>query len=94
MFKCPICGNEDPLYLGVRNNETYCRKCIKFSKVNYEFNKSLLLTDKGAVEKDYYNNLYIKDLINKGYMPYSDKDSLLLDKVLKYFDHYLYKYHL
>ena len=30
----------------------------------------------------YYNNLYIKDLVNKGYMPYSDKDALLLDKVL------------
>ena len=30
----------------------------------------------------YYNNLYIKYLVNKGYMPYSDKDALLLDKVL------------
>ena len=30
----------------------------------------------------YYNNVYIKDLVNKGYTPYSDKDALLLDKVL------------
>ena len=30
----------------------------------------------------YYNNLYIKDLVNKGYTPYGDEDAVLLDKVL------------
>ena len=30
----------------------------------------------------YYNNFYIKDLVNKGYMPCSNKDTLLLEKVL------------
>lgn len=31
----------------------------------------------------YYNNTYIKDLVNKGYRPYLDKDIMLLDKILK-----------
>ena len=29
-FVCPRCGNSDPRYLGHRNGETYCRKCISF----------------------------------------------------------------
>ena len=29
-FKCPICGNDDQTYIGFRNNEPYCRKCISF----------------------------------------------------------------
>ena len=29
-FKCPICGNTDPKYLGIKNGQTYCRKCIAF----------------------------------------------------------------
>ena len=29
-FKCPICGNSDPIYLGVKNGQVYCRKCIAF----------------------------------------------------------------
>ena len=30
----------------------------------------------------YYNNVYIKYLVNKGYIPYSDKDTMLLDKFI------------
>ena len=30
----------------------------------------------------YYNNFYIKDLVSKGYMPCSNNDTLLLEKVL------------
>ncbi len=29
-FKCEICGNEDPKYIGYLNNTPYCRKCIQF----------------------------------------------------------------
>lgn len=29
-FKCPICGNTNPLYLGIRSGQKYCRKCITF----------------------------------------------------------------
>ena len=29
-FRCPVCGNSDPRYLGIRNGEIYCRKCISF----------------------------------------------------------------
>ena len=29
-YKCPICGNTDSKYLGLRNGKYYCRKCITF----------------------------------------------------------------
>ena len=29
-YKCPVCGNTDPKYIGIRNGKTYCRKCITF----------------------------------------------------------------
>ena len=29
-FKCPNCGNSNPRYIGIRNNNFYCRKCITF----------------------------------------------------------------
>ena len=29
-FKCPICGNDDPRFIGIRNGKQYCRKCISF----------------------------------------------------------------
>ena len=29
-FKCPICGNNDPRFIGIRNGKQYCRKCISF----------------------------------------------------------------
>ena len=29
-YQCPICGNLDPTYIGIRNNHPYCRRCISF----------------------------------------------------------------
>ena len=29
-FQCPICGNTDLTYVGIRNNHPYCRRCITF----------------------------------------------------------------
>ena len=29
-FKCSICGNNDPRFIGIRNGKQYCRKCISF----------------------------------------------------------------
>ena len=29
-FVCPRCGNSDPRFLGHKNGEVYCRKCISF----------------------------------------------------------------
>ncbi|MBO4541080.1 MAG: DEAD/DEAH box helicase [Bacilli bacterium] len=29
-FICPVCGNQDPRYIGHRNGSPYCRKCISF----------------------------------------------------------------
>ena len=30
-FICPICGNSDPHYIGMRQGSPYCRKCITFN---------------------------------------------------------------
>ena len=30
LFKCPICGNKDSRFIGLRNGKPYCRKCITF----------------------------------------------------------------
>lgn len=27
-YTCPICGNSDTRYIGIRNGKQYCRKCI------------------------------------------------------------------
>ena len=29
-FVCQICGNKDSKYIGYKNGEPYCRKCIMF----------------------------------------------------------------
>ena len=29
-FTCPICGNTDIRYIGIKRGELYCRKCITF----------------------------------------------------------------
>ena len=29
-YKCPICGNSDSRYVGIRKGKPYCRKCISF----------------------------------------------------------------
>ena len=31
MFVCPRCGNKEEKYIGYKNGEAYCRKCIIFS---------------------------------------------------------------
>ena len=35
-YLCPRCGNADPRYVGYRNGEPYCRKCIGFSGASVE----------------------------------------------------------
>ncbi len=29
-YVCPLCGNSNPRYLGIRNGKTYCRRCLRF----------------------------------------------------------------
>jgi Superfamily II DNA/RNA helicase required for DNA uptake (late competence protein) len=33
-FTCPRCGNSDPRYIGIKNGQPYCRKCIGFRGEN------------------------------------------------------------
>ena len=54
-FTCPICGNKDSKYIGIRNNHKYCRKCLTFRgqeansnffiNTNAEYSLSYQLTD-------------------------------------------------
>lgn len=30
VFICPLCGNQDPIYLGWLNGQFYCRRCLAF----------------------------------------------------------------
>ena len=30
VFKCPICGNTDQKYIGIKDGAPYCRRCISF----------------------------------------------------------------
>ncbi|MFA6874084.1 MAG: DEAD/DEAH box helicase [Bacilli bacterium] len=30
IYTCPRCGNKDPRYIGIRNGQPYCRRCIMF----------------------------------------------------------------
>ncbi len=34
MFKCSLCGNEDSRYIGYKNGQPYCRRCIVFSGIS------------------------------------------------------------
>ena len=31
-YKCPICGNFESRYVGIRKGKLYCRKCIAFRR--------------------------------------------------------------
>ena len=37
-FVCPRCGNKDPLFIGTRNGEKYCRLCISYNGKQYDNN--------------------------------------------------------
>ena len=37
-FRCPICGNSNPIYIGMRKGHPYCRKCITFKGQEAEGN--------------------------------------------------------
>lgn len=30
IYKCPLCGNEEEIYIGYKNGKPYCRRCISF----------------------------------------------------------------
>ena len=30
LYVCPRCGNTDPRYFGLKNNQPYCRLCVSF----------------------------------------------------------------
>ncbi len=44
MYVCPKCGNSDPKYFGVKNNQMYCRLCISFQ--GREVNNSYQIDDR------------------------------------------------
>ena len=50
-FICPICGNSDTRYIGLRNNKPYCRKCITFR--GQEATDDYRLCDKADYKLEY-----------------------------------------
>ena len=50
-FKCSICGNQDPRYIGNRKGKSYCRKCIAFK--GQEVNPNYLINDNGEYTLHY-----------------------------------------
>ena len=50
-FICPICGNNNPIYIGVRNGKPYCRKCISFR--GQEASDSYLQSDTAEYSLNY-----------------------------------------
>jgi len=72
-FKCPNCGNEDPRFIGTRNGEFYCRRCITFKspsvpyvprkkgEVNYVLNFKLSKRQTEIARKLKENYLQKKD---------------------------------
>ena len=50
-FTCPICGNSDTRYIGIRNGMPYCRKCITFR--GQEATDDYRLCDKADYKLEY-----------------------------------------
>lgn len=48
IFVCPRCGNKDPRYIGIRNGQYYCRRCLPFqgqdAKKDFKVKPNLSLT--------------------------------------------------
>ena len=65
LLQCSICGNQDENYFGIRNNEIYCRKCIKFSKTNYLFDPSKKINKDINVNLKYPLSSFQNDISNK-----------------------------
>ncbi len=46
-YRCPICGNTNPIYIGYFKNTPYCRRCLKFiakqEVENINFNNEIVL---------------------------------------------------
>lgn len=46
-YRCPICGNTNPIYIGYFKNTPYCRRCLKFiakqEVENITFNNEIVL---------------------------------------------------
>ena len=69
MFKCPRCGNTQKEYIGFKNNEPYCRKCIKFSNnknlnIPYVKNKDVVINMKYdlSISQDQISNELLNNI--------------------------------
>ena len=69
LFKCPRCGNTQKEYIGFKNNEPYCRKCIKFSNnknlnIPYVKNKDVVINMKYdlSISQDQISNELLNNI--------------------------------
>lgn len=42
-YVCPVCNNKNKIYIGYKNGEEYCRKCIRVSNSKTVENKMIIL---------------------------------------------------
>lgn len=67
-FICPICGNSSERYIGFRNGEPYCRKCISFK--GEQVNDYVSLPQKAKIFLPYSLSIEQKKLSDKLIMNY------------------------
>ena len=78
MYKCPICGNDDQNLIGFRNNESYCRKCLKFSNQNNTLTKDRKINTDIQLNLKYPLSSFQQDISNNLVKEIKKKDNLLV----------------
>ncbi len=78
-FICPKCGNDNPIYLGVRNGHLYCRKCIAFNGAMAQ--GGLLFPKKVSFSISYSLSEDQKDLSHKVNENYLSRKNTLIHAV-------------
>lgn len=75
-FVCPICKNEDPIYIGYRNGEPYCRRCISFYGEHIDENQNTKINpEKVKAIIDYQlsdNQKRISDSITENFLAHKN----------------------
>lgn len=76
LFKCEICGNEDPRYIGYINNVAYCRKCASFK--GREAQNDFIIHDNIHTSIKYELTKYQKDVSSEVLNNYKNKYNQLI----------------
>jgi len=56
VFRCPICGNQDTKYIGMRNHQPYCRRCLSFQGNNAHYRQYEKVNIKSEIDYELTTN--------------------------------------